>query len=110
MIAVYIWMSYRLLKLIRNFSFMNQKPEVTRNKVDHSILISPKEPRNSLIWLHGLGDSSEGFFDFFLDENSPVYDGTRVLLLQAPLRPVTINQGHKSNSWYDIKTFGPGKK
>ena len=103
-------MSYRLLKLIRNFSFMNQKPEVVRNKTDHSILIAPKEPKNSLIWLHGLGDSSEGFFDFFLDENSPVYDGTRVLLLQAPFRPVTINGGLKANSWYDIKSLAPGGK
>jgi hypothetical protein len=36
---------------------------------------------------------------------SPVYDGARVRLLQAPLRPVTINHGAPCNSWYDIKTF-----
>lgn len=60
-------MYQRLLKLIHSFSFMKAKPEVIRNKSDHSILISPKNPRNSLIWLHGLGDSAEGFFDYFLE-------------------------------------------
>ena len=98
------------LKLIRNISKMKAKPQIIRNKTDHSILISPANPTNSLIWLHGLGDSSEGFFDYFLEDNSPVYEGTRVLLLQAPNRPVTINGGAPCNSWYDIKSFGPGSK
>lgn len=89
---------------------MNQKPEVINNKADNSILISPKSPKNSLIWLHGLGDSSAGFLDYFLEDDSPVHDGTRVLLLQAPYRAVTINGGAKSNSWYDIKSFGANDK
>ena len=103
-------MYHNLLKLITNFSRMNKKPEIIRNKADHSILIAPENPKNSLIWLHGLGDSSEGFFDYFLEDNSPVYQGTRVLLLQAPDRPVTINGGMACNSWYDIKGLGSTKE
>ena len=51
-------MSYRLLKLIQNFASMNKSAKVIRNKADNSILIAPEAPKNSLIWLHGLGDSS----------------------------------------------------
>ena len=54
---------------------------------------------------HGLGDSSEGFLDFFSLQPSPANFGARVKLLQAPFRPVTINGGAKFASWYDIKSL-----
>lgn len=39
---------------------------VVRNNVDKSILVTADtKPLYSLIWLHGLGDTSEGFLDFF---------------------------------------------
>ena len=79
---------------------------VVKNKVDKSIIVtSDKKPLFSLIWLHGLGDTSEGFLDFFSLEQSPVFMGGRVKLLQAPLRPVSINGGAKFPSWYDIKSM-----
>lgn len=84
---------------------MNQLPKVLRNSADKSITIALEEAAFSLIWLHGLGDSSEGFYEYFMHPKSPVYKGARVKLLQAPERPVTINQGYKCNSWYDIKAF-----
>jgi phospholipase/carboxylesterase len=53
--------------------------------------------------MHGLGDSSEGFLDFFYTEDSVVPNpNTKVILLNAPKQPVTINGGHIMNSWYDI--------
>lgn len=39
--------------------------EILRNKKDFSIDLVPDNAFYSLIWLHGLGDSSEGFLDFF---------------------------------------------
>lgn len=54
----YIFMYRNILKLIQKISKMQKKPEIIRNKADKSILISPQNPKNSLIWLHGLGDSS----------------------------------------------------
>jgi phospholipase/carboxylesterase len=89
---------------------MKQNLDIVRNKEDHSITITPPNPTSSLIWMHGLGDSSEGFFNYFLQDDSPVYNGTRITLLQAPSKAVTINGGNKCNSWYDIKSFGPGQK
>lgn len=83
----------------------SKMPQVIRNAVDKSITLMMEDAKFSLIWLHGLGDSSEGFTDFFMHPKSPLYNGARIRLLQAPYRPVTINNGIPFNSWYDIKSF-----
>ena len=77
---------------------------------DKTILLQPSLARYSLIWLHGLGDTSAGFLDYFNIPGSPAYNGARVKLLHAPIRPVTINGGSKMPSWYDIKVLGFSSK
>ena len=81
---------------------MKKGLQVIPNKVNKSILLSLEKPYYSLIWLHGLGDSSAGFLDFFQMPQSPVFKGARVKLLHAPFQPVTINGGMTMPSWYDI--------
>ena len=73
-------------------------------KEDRSIVLHPlKEHKYSLVWLHGLGDSAYGFVDIFLDPTlNPAPANCKVLLLTAPERAVTLNQGAVMNSWYDI--------
>lgn len=75
------------------------------NEADKTIILNPEKPLFSLIWLHGLGDSSAGFLDYFQLPQSPLHIGARVKLLHAPIRPVTINGGMKCPSWYDIKSL-----
>jgi len=58
------------------------------------------------VWLHGLGDSGEGFSDVF-ETYRP--QNTRVVLPTAPVRSVTINMGMKMNAWYDILTLDRSK-
>lgn len=53
-----------------------------------------------LIKNKGLGDSAEGFEDFFDSSSSPCLPTTKVVLLTAPIKPVTINFGMKMPSWY----------
>lgn len=85
---------------------MNPDIHVTKNEVDKSnLLTTDSKPLFSLIWLHGLGDTSDGFLDFFSLQESPIKFGARIKLLQAPLRPVTINGGASFPSWYDIKSM-----
>ena len=84
---------------------MNKALKIIPNKIDKSILVSPEKPFFSLIWLHGLGDSPAGFFDFFQMPQSPTFKGARVKLLHATFKPVTINGGMSMPSWYDIKSF-----
>ena len=70
------------------------------------ILIEPENGKalNSLVFLHGLGDSAEGLADIFFDNpQNPVGKSTRVVLLTAPTVPVTVNGGSESTSWFDIK-------
>lgn len=84
---------------------MNKALKVIPNKIDKSITLVPEKSYFSVIWLHGLGDSPAGFFQYFQDPSSPVYKGARVKLLHAPLRPVSVNGGSVCPSWYDIKNF-----
>jgi predicted esterase len=84
---------------------MQKSIKVISNKVDKSILLTLEKPYFSLIWLHGLGDTSAGFLDLFQLDSSPVFRGGRVKLLHAPIRPVTINDGVPCPSWYDIKSL-----
>ena len=70
---------------------------------DHgTIYLDPKaKHEQTLIFLHGLGDSSEGFFDVFAEQ--PMVPATcRVVLPTAPKKAVSCNNGYKMNSWFDI--------
>ena len=59
------------------------------------ITLTPvEEHKFTLIWLHGLGDTAEGFLQIFYSENSSLPNkNTKVILLEAPKQPVTINNG-----------------
>lgn len=71
--------------------------------------------RGTIVWLHGLGDSSEGFRDLFekttrrevlvnsfKNPNKFQLKGIKVLLPNAPIRPVTVNGGEEV-SLYDCR-------
>ena len=78
--------------------------QVIREK--NSICIIPLNNKydNTLIWLHGLGDSGEGYVDIFLDrELDFMGENSKIVLLNAKDQKVTINNGMSMPSWYDIK-------
>lgn len=70
---------------------------------DNDIYLEPKsgEPRATLIFLHGLGDSAQDRFQTFLEEQLFPLD-TRIILLTAPMAPVSIHYGKVMTSWFDI--------
>jgi len=77
-------------------------------EVKRNIILKPvKNHRNTLIWMHGLGDSAYGFLDVFYNNKEICPKSTKIILLTAPYRPVTINGGMYSNSWYDILSLNP---
>jgi predicted esterase len=65
------------------------------------IIESKGTHRHSIIWLHGFGDSSDGYKDIFTQMQPP---NTRIILPNAPKRWQTI-QGRRYNvqSWYEDK-------
>lgn len=66
--------------------------------------LTPKTSHTeTLIWLHGLGDTAQGFFPIFSSNLNPCFPTTKIVLLTAPIRPVTINMGMSFHSWYDIR-------
>ena len=54
----------------------------------------------SIIWMHGLGASAHDFADMPRIISRP---GTRWVFPNAPVRPVTLNNGWKMPSWFDIR-------
>src|SRR4030067_753271 len=69
------------------------------------ILESGKQPRHSIIWLHGLGADGHDFVPIAGELNLPV--AVRYIFPHAPMRPVTINGGFVMRAWYDITQQPP---
>lgn len=66
----------------------------------HITLESGKNPRHSIIWLHGLGADGGDFVPMADELQLPV--AVRYIFPDAPMRPVTINGGMVMRAWYDI--------
>lgn len=59
----------------------------------------------SIIWLHGLGASSDDFVPMASKLQRLTSLPIRFIFPQAPSRPVTINNGYIMPAWYDIISF-----
>lgn len=66
----------------------------------HIALESGKQPRHSIIWLHGLGADGHDFVPIVDELDLPA--AVRYVFPHAPQRPVTINGGFVMRAWYDI--------
>lgn len=64
----------------------------------------------TVIWLHGLGDSGNGFAPIVPELNLPPELAIRFIFPHAPVRPVTINNGMEMRAWYDIKSMDFGSR
>src|SRR5690242_8494355 len=63
-------------------------------------------PGAAVIWMHGLGADGNDFVPIVNElDLSGVKGGIRFVFPHAPMRPVTINNGHVMRAWYDI-SFG----
>lgn len=58
-----------------------------------------------VIWLHGLGDSGNGFAPIVNQFNFPANPAIRFIFPHAPVRPVTVNNNMPMRAWYDIKSM-----
>lgn len=60
-------------------------------------------PSAALIFMHGLGDSGEGWAPAFPLRG---LDHVRTILPSAPVQSVTLNMGYQSPSWFDLEGLG----
>lgn len=68
----------------------------------HISLESGKNPRYSIIWLHGLGADGHDFVPMVDELELPI--AVRFIFPHAPEIPVTINNGYVMRAWYDISS------
>ena len=70
------------------------------------IVVEPTSEHDaSIIWMHGLGASAHDFADMPKIISRP---GTRWIFPNAPMRSVTLNNGWRMPSWFDIRFLGAG--
>jgi phospholipase/carboxylesterase len=69
------------------------------------IVDAPSTHQATVIWLHGLGDSGNGFAPIVPALNIPDTLGIKFIFPHAPVRPVTVNNGMAMRAWYDIKSM-----
>lgn len=69
------------------------------------ILQTGKNPRHSIIWLHGLGADGQDFVPIADELDVPF--AIRYVFPHAPMRSVTINGGFVMRAWYDIFHVAP---
>lgn len=68
-------------------------------------IAAESEHKSTIIWLHGLGDSGNGFAPIAPELKLDPALGVKFIFPHAPIRPVTINNGMKMRAWYDIKSL-----
>ena len=64
------------------------------------------EAAASVIVLHGLGADGTDFLTLADEIDLAAAGPVRWVLPRAPVRPVTVNNGHRMRAWYDILAFG----
>ncbi len=62
-----------------------------------------EQPDYSIIWLHGLGASADDFVPVIPELKLPKNaKGIRFIFPNAPMKPVTLNNGYVMPAWYDL--------
>jgi phospholipase/carboxylesterase len=68
--------------------------------------VNPNQPHTAVvIWLHGLGDSGNGFAPIVPELKIPDSLPIRFVFPHAPVRPVTVNNNMEMRAWYDIASL-----
>ena len=70
---------------------------------DEAIVVeTAANPAAAVIWLHGLGADGHDFPPVVPELGLPSTLSIRFIFPHAPVRPVTINGGHRMRAWYDM--------
>lgn len=74
----------------------------TRQNPD-AFVMDPATPATaSVIWMHGLGADGSDFLPLVPELRLPDSVAPRFIFPNAPVRPVTINNGMSMRAWYDV--------
>jgi len=62
----------------------------------------------SIIWMHGLGSDGYDFADIIPELGLPQNAGIRFIFPHAPVKPISINGGHRMRAWCDLAFMEDG--
>ena len=84
---------------------MSEIFDIERDEDSKYIYINPKKGHDTtLIFLHGVTGSAEGYFEMFLNPKM-TSETTRIVLPTASVKPVTLYNGDQVTSWLDMFTL-----
>lgn len=79
---------------------------MNKNNLLSCIEVNPStNTEKSIIWLHGLGADGNDFTPIIPQLNLTKSNGVRFIFPNAPIRPVSINNGFQMRAWYDITSL-----
>lgn len=78
----------------------------TKASPDAVIMTPATSPTASVIWMHGLGADGTDFVPLVPQLRLPDEVAPRFVFPNAPVRPVTVNNGMRMRAWYDIYSLG----
>ncbi|MCK5896531.1 MAG: alpha/beta fold hydrolase [Cocleimonas sp.] len=78
-------------------------------RLDSKIVEMTYPIKKTVIWLHGLGADGHDFVPLIPELKLPDDLGVRFIFPHAPVRPVTLNNGHEMRAWYDLLSLERGK-
>ena len=73
---------------------------------DAIVMTPATAPTGSVIWMHGLGADGTDFVPLVPELRLPDNVAPRFIFPNAPVRPVTLNNGMSMWAWYDIYSRG----
>ena len=78
---------------------------------DQQVILEPEQPAQAVvIWLHGLGADGHDFVPVVPHLGLPDQLAVRFIFPQAPVQPVTVNNGYPMRAWYDILAMGASRE
>jgi phospholipase/carboxylesterase len=77
----------------------------THRSRDAIVMTPATPPTASVIWLHGLGADGTDFVPLVPELGLPDNVAPRFVFPNAPVRPVTANNGKAMSAWYDVYIF-----
>jgi phospholipase/carboxylesterase len=75
------------------------------DRLDFIEIETAPDPDAAVVWMHGLGADGHDFEPIVPELGLPASLRIRFVFPHAPLRPVTINQGHVMRAWYDVSAL-----
>jgi phospholipase/carboxylesterase len=78
----------------------------TQHHRDAIVMTPATAPNGSIIWMHGLGADGTDFVPLVPELRLPDAMAPRFIFPNAPVRPVTVNNGMPMRAWYDIYSLG----